>query len=205
MVAIPGGTFMMGRDSAPDPEETPAHSVTVGAFYLDKTPVTAGEYAAFTQASVAPGTEEWPATNVSWQEAQAYCAARGERLPTEAEWEFAARGTDGRLYPWGNNFAAALANSLESGLGRLQAAGAHRDAASPFGALGMSGNVWQWTADDYRPYPGRRAGFQIPSGAKVIRGGSYKSDEGHVTTTTRNLDHASTRSPVIGFRCAKSP
>jgi serine/threonine protein kinase/formylglycine-generating enzyme required for sulfatase activity len=196
--------FAMGRDNAPDPEETPAHVVNVKPFYLDKTPVTVGQYAAFTKATVPAGSEDLPATNVSWQEAQDYCASKGGRLPTEAEWEYAARGVDGRLYPWGNSFAASLTNSAEGGLGRPQPANSHADGASQFGVLGMSGNVWQWTADDYRPYPGRQPAFKIPADAKVIRGGSYKSDKDHVTTTTRNLDHASARSPVIGFRCAKS-
>jgi len=68
----------------------------------------------------------------------------------------------------------------------------------------MVGNVWEWTSDDYKPYPGHTSAFAIPADAKVIRGGSYKSHKDHVTTTTRNLEHASTRSPVIGFRCAKS-
>jgi serine/threonine-protein kinase len=204
MVAIPGGTFAMGRDNSSDPEETPAHSVSVKPFSLDKTPVTQGRYAAHAKASVTNESADLPATNVSWQEASEYCASQGGRLPTEAEWEFAARGTDGRLYPWGNNFAAGLTNSVESGLGKLQPADSHRDAASPFGVLGMSGNVWQWTADGYKPYPGRQPAFKIPADAKVIRGGSYKSDKNHVTATARNLDHASSRSPEIGFRCAKS-
>ena len=75
--------------------------------------------------------------------------------------------------------------------------------ASPFGVLDMSGNVWQWCEDDYKPYPGHEPTFQIPVGAKVIRGGSFKSDKDHVTTTTRNLDLATSRSPAIGFRCAR--
>ncbi len=199
MVSISGGTFMMGRDTADEPQEAPAHSVTVGPFYLDKTPSTVAQYSG---AGVVVNDSS-PATGVSWEKAQAFCESRGARLPTEAEWEFAARGTDGRLYPWGNNFAASLTNSEESGLGRPEPVGSHPDAASPFGVLDMSGNVWQWTADDYKPYPGQRAAFKIPAGAKVMRGGSYKFGRNYVTTTARNLDLPNKRSPEIGFRCAK--
>ena len=207
MLSIPGGTFMMGRvdTGAVDSEEMPEHAVTVAPFYLDKFPVTEKRYAQFSHREVAPGAEEMPATNISWTEASAYCSSDGRRLPTEAEWEFAARGTDERLYPWGQRFAASLTNSAEGGLGRVENVHAHVDAASPFGIAGMSGNVWEWTASDYAPYPGAKATFEIPADAKAIRGGSYKSDKNHVTTTARNLDHAATRSPVIGFRCAKSP
>jgi formylglycine-generating enzyme required for sulfatase activity len=77
--------------------------------------------------------------------------------------------------------------------------------ASPFGVLDLCGNVWQCCSDDYKPYPGQTPALAIPEDAKVIRGGSYKSDKEHVTATARNLDHATTRSPTIGFRCAKSP
>lgn len=203
MVAISGGTFMMGRDSAEDPEETPAHSVTVPPFYLDKLPVTVSDYAKFAPARRIVGDPARPATDVNWNDAEAYCQSKRLRLPTEAEWEYAARGSDGRLYPWGNNFSPALTNSVEAGLRRLEAVGAHPDAASPFRILDMSGNVWQWTADDYKPYPGRKSAFEIPADAKVIRGGSFESDKNHVTTTARNLDHATSRSPIIGFRCAR--
>jgi len=83
--------------------------------------------------------------------------------------------------------------------------GAHPGDASPFGVLDMSGNVWQWVADDYKPYPGRQAAFAIPADSKVLRGVSFQSDPYHVTATTRNLDHAAARSREIGFRCAKTP
>lgn len=216
VVSVTGGTFTMGRDNAADPEETPAHPVAVSSFYLDKTPVTNHTYLEFlraTQHEPTPawkngtypaGQDNWPVVRVSWNDAQAYCEWKGERLPSEAEWEFAARGNDARLYPWGNQFSSALANSLLAGLGHTEPVGAHPDAASPSGVLDMSGNVWQWCADDYKPYPGRQSAFSIPADAKVIRGGSFQSDKDHVTTTARNLDHASNRSPGIGFRCAKS-
>jgi serine/threonine-protein kinase len=212
MVYIPGGSFEMGRNTAPNLEETPAHSVTVAPFYIDKEPVTVDQYRTFLGKNLGlanyPASQAaWPATGVAWQDAQAYCATTtpGGRLPSEAEWEFAARGTDGRLYPWGNNFSSALVNSLEAGLDHPEPGGTRPNNASPFGVLDMSGNVWQWCSDNYKPYLGLPSAFAIPEDAKVIRGGSYKSDKEHVTATARNLDHAATRSPTIGFRCAKSP
>lgn len=213
MVAIPTGTFTMGTDNAENPVETPSHSASVNAFHIDKTPVTNAEYAEFVKAkgyptpsnwssgAVSGEQADWPVTEVSWTDAQAYCQWRGGRLPTEAEWEYAARGTDGRLYPWGNDFRAARVNSLEGGLSHPEAVGIRPEGASPFGLLDMSGNVWQWCADDYTPYPGSQAAIQIPADAKVIRGGSFKSDADHVRTTTRNLDHRTSRSSEIGFRC----
>ncbi len=210
MVAVAGGRFVMGRNNARDPEETPAHSITIAPFYMDRTLVTNEEYANYahglghTAPGFAQGQESWPATRVSWYDADAFCRSLGKRLPTEAEWEFAARGTDGRLYPWGNTFNAALANTLETGRSAPEPVSSRPGDASLFGVLDMSGNVWQWCGDHYRPYPGRQPAFQIPADAAVIRGGSFESDKSHVTATTRNLDHASSRSSKIGFRCAKS-
>jgi formylglycine-generating enzyme required for sulfatase activity len=92
---------------------------------------------------------------------------------------------------------------VEAGLGHPESVGIRPENASLFGVLDMSGNIWQWCADDFQPYPGQTVAFEIPARAKVVRGGSFKSDKDHVTTTTRNLDLATSRSPTIGFRCAR--
>jgi formylglycine-generating enzyme required for sulfatase activity len=213
MVRIPGGRFLMGRSGLSHPESSPAHEVALPTFYLDRIPVTNGRFRSFLKTSLSaarPSTsvrdlehDDWPATRISWDEADAYCLAQGKRLPTEAEWEFAARGTDGRLYPWGENFEPSAVNSRETGLGHPEPAGTRQHNVSPYGVMDMSGNVWQWCSDEYRPYPGGHTEFAIPVGAKVIRGGSYQSDRQFVTSVTRNLDVPSARSPAIGFRCAK--
>ena len=216
MQFVKGGTFPMGRDDAADAEEGPAHSVAVDSFYLDRVPTTNGDYSHYLDTthrkapsdwingSYAPGQAEWPVVNVSWQEAQDYCRVGGKRLPTEKEWEYAARGSDGRLYPWGNFFDGALTNSLARGVGHAIAVGSNPSNASPFGVLDMSGNVFQWCEDDYRAYPGRKPGFKIEDDARVIRGGSFMADRNHVTATTRNLERAISQKSTIGFRCAMS-
>jgi formylglycine-generating enzyme required for sulfatase activity len=213
MVRIPDGRFLMGRSGSSHPESSPAHEVAVAAFYLDRIPVTNARFRDFLKLSrsAAPSStsakdldhDDWPVTRISWDEADAYCLAQGKRLPTEAEWEFAARGADGRLYPWGENFDPSAVNSRETGPGHPEPAGTRQRNVSPHGVRDMSGNVWQWCSDEYHSYPGGRTEFAIPPGAKVIRGGSYQSDRQFVTSVTRNLDLPSARSPAIGFRCAK--
>jgi hypothetical protein len=198
MVRISGGTFLMGRNGGPDPEASPAHNVSVGTFYIDRLPVTERDYRGDDSEKAT-----WPVTRVTWDEAYAYCLARGKRLPSEAEWEYAARGIDGRLYPWGETFDPAVVNFRESGLGHPEPAGARAGNRSPFGVADMSGNVYQWCADDFRPYRGRTPAFSMPVGAKVIRGGSFQSDRLNVSAVFRNLERPSVRSAAIGFRCAK--
>jgi serine/threonine-protein kinase len=216
MVSVPGGKFMMGCDKQQDPTASPPHPVVVAPFYIDKTLVTNAQYVQFVRATgyAAPpgweqgkypsGQDNWPVTGVSWPGAQAYARWKGKRLPMESEWEFAARDSDGRLYPWGSNFNPRLTNSAETGLGHPEPVARHPEAASPFGVLDMSGNVWEWCEDDYNLYPGNAMKVEVPAGAKVIRGGSFESDRNHVTTTTRNLDLPVSQSSRIGFRCARS-
>jgi serine/threonine protein kinase len=217
MVAIPTTVFMMGRQGT-NSEEGPAHSVKVLAFYMDRNEVTNAAYMDFVRAtanathtrwqgaSLPPGTENLPATRLSWDDAAAFCHWAAKRLPTEAEWELAARGNDGRLFPWGNEFDSQRANTLESQSQGLRPVGSYPQGASPFGVLDMAGNVWEWTADDFAPYPGSLARPAVPgSRAKAIRGGSFGSDAAHVMTTSRGYEFADQVSDSIGFRCARSP
>lgn len=216
MVEIPGATFMMGRNDGA-PEEGPAHPVSVASFYLDRTEVTNSAYARFVQAtghrppanwsgSQPPaGAENLPVTGVSWADAAAFARWVGKRLPTESEWESAARGVGGRMYPWGMAFEGNRANSAELGQQKPIPVGSLPAGASPYGILDLAGNVWEWAADDYAPYPGSTARpLEGGSQLKTIRGGSFGSDASGVTTTVRSFELADHRSESIGFRCARS-
>lgn len=220
MVYIPGGTFKMGRDDG-DNYERPAHDVKVGPFYIDQFEVTCDQYQRFVEEKhhkVPPGWRDgkypqgWaklPVTGVSWKDAGAYAEWLGKRLPTEAEWEFAARGTDGRRYPWGGDWDPKGANAEGSGPGRPAEVGLHPRGASPFEVQDMAGNVWEWTADSIHSYEGGnipedKFSPDAKNRLKVIRGGCYLSDAGSANTTYRRgwpangADYTQT-----GFRCAK--
>jgi formylglycine-generating enzyme required for sulfatase activity len=207
MVRIPGGRFLMGRNGVDN--SSPAHEVTVPAFFMDRVPVTVGAYRAFAIPRHIPLPEpqtepaDVPVTGITWDEAHNYCSAQRKRLPTEAEWEFATRGSTGTLYPWGEKFIKEAVNSLDTGKGRKESVAFRPRNQSSFGVADLSGNVWQWCQDDYKPYDEGRADFPIPPGAKVIRGGSYRADRSQVSAIARNLELPATRSPVIGFRCAE--
>ncbi len=231
MVYVPAGPFLMGSaDGRPD--EFPPHVVTLPAFYIDRYEVTVAEFAAFLNArgslwcdvapcadvwaenpqshlrSVgngyrpAPGFERYPITWVSWYAARAYCRWRGKRLPTEAEWEKAARGPDGRRYPWGNTYEAGRANVGHAYSGPLPV-GRFPTGASPYGALDMAGNVWEWVADWYAPYPGSSATSPFFGKYKVVRGGSWNHPPVDARTTARDIAHPARRLGVVGFRCAR--
>jgi len=215
MVFVPGGTFKMGRDDG-DEIERPAHIVEVKPFFIDLKEVTNEEYQRFISATkrrapthwirgkIPGGQMKYPVINVSWSDANAYARWSKKRLPTEAEWEFAARGTDGRIYPWGNEWKPDYANAGQGKKGRLFETGRYAAGASPFGALDMCGNVWEWTASDFKDYPGRKIASSLAgAGLKVIRGGAYDAGLKNVTTTYRGAvspDHAYDKT---GFRCAR--
>ncbi|MGH7255203.1 MAG: formylglycine-generating enzyme family protein, partial [Nitrospirales bacterium] len=225
MVLIPAGEFLMGSSEDKWPEEQPPHRVSFEAFYLDKFEVTNELYDKFLQATLHQRPKYWeqveltehadlPVVGVDWNDAEAYCRWAGKRLPTEAEWEYAARGTDGRTYPWGN---AALTEEVANyGKGwshkfykdRLAPARSYEESKSPFGIYNMAGNVWEWVADWYDNKYYEQSPEKNPPGPpdgskKVMRGGSWNFSGEYVRTTTRLYDIPKHRAADLGFRCAR--
>jgi formylglycine-generating enzyme required for sulfatase activity len=222
---VPAGRVVMGNDPRPSggpapPEEGPRHTVDVDAFALTATPVTNGQYAAFVRSTGHPAPIDWdegapptrerhPVTHVDWHDAVAFCDWAGGRLPTEAEWEKAARGTDGRLYPWGDEQPDESRAHAFHGLkhGTTAPVGAAPGGASPYGLLDMAGNVWEWVLSAYRPYPYKAdEGREDPASdeSRVLRGGSYASfTHGHVRCARRSASRPGRRSAHIGFRVAR--
>ncbi len=237
MVAIPGGPFIMGRDDGPA-HEKPAHRVFLPTFYIDRDLVTVADFATFVQAkgTVGPhgemyldvydpdnrlhqrdgvwlpekGFEHYPAGEVSWYGAMAYCTWQKKRLPSEAEWEKAARGTDGRLYPWGSGQPRPDLAFFGGFRGETVPVGQYPKGDSPYGVRDMAGQVWEWTTSVYQPYPyDPRDGRENLSAAapRVGRGGSSSSTAEGLTATSREIMSSSrqaTGHAYIGFRCVKS-
>ena len=215
MAYVPGGNFTMGRDDG-DQYERPAHKVSVKPFFIDTHEVTNEEYRRFIVATnhrappawigktyVAPERANFPVRGVNWDDANDYAKWAGKRLPTEEEWEFAARGTDGRRYPWGNDWRPGLANANAANSGIVDV-GQYKG-ASPFGAYDMVGNACEWTASTLQAYPGGQIPPQVSLDLRVIRGGTFQSNENQATCTYRRpwpARAASTYSQT-GFRCAK--
>jgi formylglycine-generating enzyme required for sulfatase activity len=218
MVEVPGGKFLMGNDRG-DPYEKPAHEVIVGHFYIDKYEVTCEDYAHFVKDKSYRPPPQWkngtfpagwahlPVTGITWDDANAYAQWAGKRLPTEEEWEFAARGTDGRKYAWGNDWVPNAANAGSTSQHHLGNVGERSNGASPFGALDMIGNAWEWTSSKFAPYQGG----SVPKGERidpsidfrVIRGGSWQENSDQATSTYRGGWRARGANDYLatGFRC----
>ncbi|MBI4671018.1 MAG: SUMF1/EgtB/PvdO family nonheme iron enzyme [Chloroflexi bacterium] len=220
MISIQGSAFTMGDDKG-DPDERPAHPVTVEDFAIDRFEVTNALFDAFVQATgyrteneskgkaqtwrtlSTPDTGGNPVVMVSWADAQAFCAWAGKRLPTEAEWEFAARGADGRVYPWGNEYDPKKFNGKESGIHGTVHVGSYPAGVSAFGLDDMAGNVWEWTADWYQPYPGGAASQFFGEKFRVTRGGGWFDTNKQVRTSNRSSADPSAANDDLGFRCAR--
>lgn len=156
------------------------------------------------QYAVERGYENHPMIKVSWYGAKAYCEYHDKRLPSEAEWEKAARGTDGRAYPWGDEFDASRANT-DYKVGDTTPVGSYPNGISPYGAHDMAGNVWEWVADWYQVYPG--SDYQSAFAGqkyKVVRGGSWNHPRYDARCACRDIAHPTRRILVVGFRCART-
>ena len=236
MVRVEAGSFVMGTDDGPS-DERPAHVVDLPAFEIDRLPVTTAQFAEFLSAVGAtngrgqnlfdvsdadarihsvgdrfvpdPGYEAHPVVEPSWFGARDYCAWRAARLPIEAEWERAARGTDGRTYPWGDEPPDATRAHFGARYNDYLAVGAFPAGAGPGGVLDMAGNVWQWVSSLYRPYPYRaddgREDLDDP-GERATRGGGHDSPAQALRSAHRG--RGLSRAPAaghhnIGFRCAR--
>jgi formylglycine-generating enzyme required for sulfatase activity len=249
MLLVPGGTFVMGTDREGEGDERPAHSVTLESFYLDETEVTNEAYGrcVAARACVAPDPDSatanhvgpdsrfrrprQPVSSVDWNNARAYCQWVGKRLPTEAEFERAVRGDDGRRYPWGND-RPTLEHAV-FGSSVTQDVGTHPLGRGPYGHHDLTGNVWEWLADYYDPYAYRRPaaarggvgtcrqilealadirrrglrGFTgtnpINECERGLRGGAFNFDRYGMRSTNRVHHPGRFRLVMSGFRCAR--
>jgi formylglycine-generating enzyme required for sulfatase activity len=222
MAIIPAGTFILGYDAGLE-DEKPPHELDLPEYRIDIFEVTNSQFAAFVEAtgyqaeaelagSGRVWRDEWgegednhPVVRVSWNDALAYCEWTGKRLPTEAEWEKAARGPDGFIYPWGDTYAAANANGRDSGLRSTVAVGSYGAGVSPYGLFDMAGNVREWTADaGYFAYPGNASPSPYYGDKlRVLRGGGWFDDAADLRTTRRNPTSPAAANWDIGFRCAQ--
>ncbi|MBI5513253.1 MAG: SUMF1/EgtB/PvdO family nonheme iron enzyme [Deltaproteobacteria bacterium] len=242
LVPVPAGPFLMGSDAVGEPDEWPRHTVDVPAFSIDRTEVPRSAYDRCVRAGACREARPLdarferptlPVVGVSWHQARAYCAWAGRRLPTEEEWEKAARGTDGRTYPWGETYptnALAVFGRAEA-TGSPDPVGSHPRGASPYGALDLAGNVWEWVESPYDPYAYRHPqtpptcetalqalhdlrahrvrGFTganpLPTTCeRVLRGGGWNYGGAGLRSANRVHHAPNFRLVMSGFRCAVS-
>lgn len=234
MVYVPAGLFILGSASAgnlSDTSESPTRTIHLDAYWIDLTEVTNGMFAlcvleggctppdlgiSLTRSDyyANPSYGEFPVVNITWQQAADYCAWAGRRLPTEAEWEKAARGTDGRTYPWGEEPPSCeLLMFGDPGPGKdacgedLARVGSHPLGASPYGALDMAGNAWEWVADWYSPDAYETLADSNPTGpssgeGRVLRGGGFSDGASAVRSANRHQTAPENPSYLVSFRCA---
>jgi len=216
-VHVSAGPFPMGSELNGD--ERPVHVVTLPEYWIMQTPVTNAMYAKCVAAGVCttPRNDHWrdptyadhPVTYVDWDQASAYARWSGGRLPTEAEWEKAARGTDGRMYPWGNKASTKELCNFNGNEGGTTPVYLYLEGASPYGALDMAGNVWEWVSDWYGKDSYRQSPRDNPQGPergklRVLRGGSWSYSDGDVRSANRYYSYPDCWVSLYGFRCVRS-
>jgi serine/threonine-protein kinase len=213
-IRIPAGEFLMGssdNDLMGHPSEKPQHSVFLSEYWIGKTPVTEEQYQIYQpQHHFKPEDANDPIVNISWDQAQEFCIWLSKisglpiRLPTEAEWEKAARGTDGRIFPWGNEEPDS--HNVSDRIGRY-AVGSYPEGASPYGILDMAGNIFEWVSDWYDAEYYQHSPSENPKGPKtgtekVMRGGDSWIDWWDLRVTSRDFSEPNSSDFVGGFRCA---
>jgi formylglycine-generating enzyme required for sulfatase activity len=224
MIHIPAGKFTMGSNDYDD--EKPPHTVNLSDYYIGKYPVTNREYQAFVREAKYKAPQHWngrefpqgkanhPVVYVSWNDAVAYCAwlskktGKNYRLPTEAEWEKAARGTDGRKYPWGNDAPNRDLLNFNENIGDTTDVDSYDDGVSPYGVYDMAGNVWEWVNDWYGETYYQKSPPKNPLGPssgekRVLRGGSWDDINDYARSAYRVNYSPDFISYYIGFRCAR--
>jgi formylglycine-generating enzyme required for sulfatase activity len=224
MVYVPGGTFKMGSTEG-EADEQPAHTVTLDGFWIDRTEVTNAQYARCVAAGVCSPPwnsssstrksyygesqyDDYPVIFVNWNDATTYCEWAGGRLPSEAEWEYAARGPDGHIYPWGNDPPDDTLLNYDRNVGDTTKVGSYPKGQSWAGALDMAGNVYEWVNDWYGDYPSEpQVNPSAPAFGqyRVLRGGSWKDNLEDVRAAYRNYDIPVDGPATFGFRCVVSP
>lgn len=220
MVLVPAGEFTMGSNEW-WPKSQPEHKRVIDAFYMDKYEVTNKRYKKFVEAVKRTPPPHWvnselqaeradhPVVFVSWYDANDFCQWEGKRLPTEPEWEKAARGTDKRAFPWGDKFEAKRGNMPQLGKNDTMPVGSFANGKSPYGAYDMAGNVWEWTSDWFKPYPGNNHPDEnYGEKYKVVRGGSWYDCTYYkcgisAPAYNRIFFNPITMNNNFGFRCAR--
>jgi formylglycine-generating enzyme required for sulfatase activity len=217
LVYVPAGEFLMGsEDSDAWDDEAPEHTVYLDAYWIYKHEVTNAQYRQCIEEGVCNGSlsryseNDYPAVYISWYQAVDYCEWAGGRLPTEAEWEKAARGEDGRTYPWGEASPNCSLAQHGSCLGETVPIGSNPDGASPYGALDMAGNAWEWVADWYDADYYQNSPAENPTGPvsgtyRVIRGGSWYHAGRTLRASYRHGFLPDSSDSSYGVRCLSSP
>jgi len=214
MLYVPEGEFIMGSESGTS-DQSPAHTVYLDAFWIDKTEVTNEMYLRCVHAGYCKDTtdirlrdpeyEDYPVVWIGWNSAVIYCEWAGKRLPTEAEWEKAARGADGRTFPWGEGIDCQRANYRDCGSSAASLVGSYPSGASLYGVLDMAGNVAEWVSDFYGSSYYAMSPYENPAGPSggqnLVRGGSWNSDIFDITTSFRLMTSGNPSTNKIGIRC----